>query len=123
GLLAHAAEDAAQEVHLVLVAVPLAGAVGIVRIVLRRHDRDGRGRAGHLAELAAHAHLQAVLVGPEFVPAPEARRPLTLHPRVVDGDRLAEEDLQRRRHSPGDRHNTFHVRTPPLPAGYAHRAT
>src|SRR5690606_17907175 len=74
--------------------VPYAGRRAIVRVGRRRLDRDGAGRAGDLAELAATAHPQPVGVPPELVPAPEPLRPGLLLLRVGDGHLGPEKVLQ-----------------------------
>ena len=61
------------QVDLVDLRVALAGADRVVRVVLGRLDVDGIGRAGRLAQHAADAAFQAILVAAQLVARPEAR--------------------------------------------------
>jgi hypothetical protein len=91
GLLAVAAEDAAQHVDLVAAGVALAGRDARLVGVLGRLDVDGLGRAGGGAQRAADAALQAVLVAHQVVAAPEARDRDRLLLGILDGDGRAAE--------------------------------
>jgi hypothetical protein len=94
-LLAVAAEDAPGLVDLVDRSV--AGARLHRSVVLGRLQVDGVGRAGHRAEPAGHALLQAVLVAHQDLLAPVLGERGELLVRVVRGDLLPENVLQRRR--------------------------
>src|SRR5690606_33273039 len=63
-------------------------------IVLRRHDGDRRRGARHLAELAADAHLKAVVVPAQFVAAPEPRAAGLLLFGIPHGHLFAEQVAQ-----------------------------
>src|SRR2546428_11030082 len=87
GFLAHATVDTAQQIDLVPLGISLAGRDAVLRGVLRRLDHDAAHRAGHGAQLTAHALLEAVRVAVQDVAAPVARRDRLLLLRVLDGDR------------------------------------
>src|SRR6266566_3772010 len=90
GLHAQPAQDAAQVVDLVDVAVPLAGRVALVLGVVRPLHVDGVGGAGPGAQLAADAFLQPVRPPVQLVAAVEPRRRGFLLLRVLDGVDLPE---------------------------------
>src|SRR6478672_9612163 len=95
GELAVAAEDAARHVDLVDARVALARRDTILRRVLGRHDADAVRRARRRAERAADALLEAVLVPVQAMASAEARVHRSLVLRVLLGDRLLEDLLQR----------------------------
>src|SRR5690348_5433683 len=82
GLLAVAAEDAAQEVHVEATRVALAGGDASLLVVLGGLDVDSVGGAGAGAEETADATLQAVLVAVQHVAPAKARGKLALLLRV-----------------------------------------
>src|SRR5581483_4386645 len=93
--LAVAAEDAAAHVDLVDARVALSRRDAVLRRVLSRHDADAVGGARSRAERAADALLEAVLVPVQAVAAAEARIDRALVLRVLLGDRLLEDLLER----------------------------
>src|SRR5439155_4266746 len=115
GLLAHAAEDAAQHVDLVALRESLAVRTRGGRIVLRGLHVDRVRRAGHRAQLAAHAALEAVGVPGEDVEPAEAREHLELLVRVLDGEGLLEQVLERDAQPLGKL--LKHGQVPPLTSG------
>ena len=95
GLFAVAAEDAARLVDLVDLRVARPG--GHAAVVLGRFEIDRVGRAGHRAEAAGDALLEAVLVPHQHLFAPPFREHRDLLVGIVDAHRLLEHVPQRRR--------------------------
>ena len=102
GLGAVAAVDAAHQVDLVALGVPLARGDGVVLGVLGGPHVDAADRAGGGAELAADALLQAVVVAVEDVAAAVARRHRLLLLGPLHRDRLLEHGAEGQAHPLGD---------------------
>src|SRR5206468_6299483 len=98
GLDAVPAEDALRDVDVELGRVPGQGALRVVGA----HHLDAAGRAGRLAEVAAHATLRAVVVAQEPQRTTMSVRDRPLLPRVLEGDGLDEHVLQHDPHRPPD---------------------
>src|SRR2546428_2990872 len=98
GLDAIAAKDALGDVDVELGRVPGQGEFRI----FGAHHLDAAGRTGHLAEVAAHAALRAVVVAQEPQRATMGVRDRPLLPRVLEGDRLDEHVLEHDAHRPSD---------------------
>src|SRR5262245_45466320 len=90
GVLAVAAEDAAQHIDLVRRRIALAGRVRLLRVILGRDDQDRVGRAGGRAERTADAALLAVGETLQLVLAAEALAHRALDLGVLYCDRLLE---------------------------------
>ena len=114
GLDAQSAADATQIIDLIDLPVALAGGVALIGGVVGSLDVDGVGRAGPRAQLAADALLQAVGVAVELVASVVARRGRPGLLRVLLGDRLLEDRLQRDAET-GDGVEELKHQRPPLP--------
>src|SRR3972149_1567254 len=96
GVLAEAAEDAAQHIDLVGAGVALAGRIARLVGVLRRLHEDRVGGAGRRAQRAPNALLQAVVVALQLVATLETPRHRLFDLRILDRHRLFKILLERR---------------------------